>query len=282
MFRSNLFIEPARPSCIGGGRTGEFSYKIPLKPGIYELHLHFADTSFAPGMSMEGGENIRAFSVDLNGHSLLRDFDIIASAGPNTACERVFKDVQPDHDGYLHLTFSRWISAPLLNAIEILPAVAHRIRPIRISTQDSGFVDKVGTTWEPDNYFLNGRAIAKMGVISGPVDSQIYERERYGNFSYAIPAAPGKYTLTLHFAETYFGPHEQGGGGAGSRIFDVHCDGTVLLKNFDIFQEAGSRRQVIKTFRGIEPNAQGNVLISFVPIKNYAMVSGIELVDETP
>src|SRR5581483_1253986 len=172
-------------------RSGDFSYKIPLKPGIYELHLYFADTAFSPGISMEGGENTRYFNVYLNGRQLLNNFDIIASAGPNTACEQVFKDAEPDHDGYLHLSFNRIVGAPILSAIEILPATKHRIRPIRISTQDSGFTDKSGVSWEPDNYFLNGRSIAKFGIVTGPVDSQIYERERYGNFSYAIPAAPG-------------------------------------------------------------------------------------------
>jgi hypothetical protein len=262
------------------GRKGEFSYRIPLKSGVYELHLHFAD-SFIPGVSTEGGENMRIFNVDANGRPLLRDFDIIASAGPNTACERVFKDIGPGNDGYLELKFTKEVNAPLLSAIEIMPAVLHRIRPMRITTQDEGFTDKSGVAWAPDNYFLNGRAIAKVGMVSGPIDPQVYERERYGNFSYALPAAPGTYALTLHFAETYFGPKEQGGGGVGDRIFDVFCNGTALLNNLDVFKEAGAGDEVIKTFHGLQPNAQGTMLISFIPRKNYAMVSALELVDET-
>ena len=269
------------PVLFQAARSGEFSYKIPLAAGMHELHLYFADTSFVPGISMEGGENTRYFNVDLNGRRLLHNFDIIASAGANTACERVFKDVQPDKDGYLHLSFHKDIGQPLLNAIEILPSAPHRIRPVRISTQDNGFTDKFGNNWQPDNYFLNGRSIAKYGIIAGPVDSQIYERERYGNFSYAIPAADGTYRLNLHFAETYFGPGQQGGGGVGSRIFDVYCNGVVLLSHFDLFREAGVAHQFIRTFDGIQPNAQGNVLLSFVPRENYAMVSGLELIDES-
>ncbi|MBV8897710.1 MAG: hypothetical protein JO051_14450 [Acidobacteriaceae bacterium] len=269
------------PVLFQGARSGEFSYKIPLAAGTHELHLYFADTAFVPGISMEGGENTRFFNVDLNGQRLLRNFDIIANSGPNTAYERVFKDVQPDKDGYLHLSFHKGIGEPLLNAIEILPGVPHRIRPVRLSTQDSGFTDKFGNNWQGDNYFLNGRSIAKYGIIAGPVDSQIYARERYGNFSYAIPAAAGKYRLNLHFAETYFGPGQQGGGGVGSRIFDVYCNGVVLLSHFDLFREAGVAHQFIKTFEGIQPNAQGNVLVSFVPSENYATVSALELIDES-
>lgn len=269
------------PALFQGARVGEFSYKIPLKAGVYELHLYFADTSFAPGISMEGGENTRFFNVDLNGRPLLHNFDIIASSGPNTAYERVFKDVQPDRDGYLHLAFHKVVGEPMLNAIEIFPSVAHRIRPVRISTQDSGFSDKFGNNWQADNYFLNGRSIAKFGIVAGPDDSQIYAYERYGNFSYAIPAAPGTYRLNLHFGETYFGPGQQGGGGVGNRIFDVYCNGVVLLSRLDIFREAGAAHQLIKTFDGIQPNAQGNVLVSFVPRENYAMVSAVELLDES-
>lgn len=264
-----------------GARVGEFSYKIPLKQGIYELHLYFADTAFTQGISMEGGENTRYFNVDLNGQRLLHNFDIIANSGPNTAYERVFKDVQPDKDGYLHLAFHKVVAEPILSAIEILPSVPHRIRPVRISTQDGGFTDKFGNNWQGDNYFLNGRSIAKFGIAAGPDDSQIYARERYGNFSYAIPAAPGAYRLNLHFAETYFGPGEQGGGGVGNRLFDVYCNGIVLLSRFDIFREVGAAHQLIKTFDGIQPNAQGNVLVSFVPSENYAMISGLELIDES-
>ncbi len=269
------------PVLFQGARSGEFSYKIPLDAGLHELHLYFADTSFTPGISMEGGENTRYFNIDLNGRPLLRNFDIIANAGPNTAYERVFKDVQPDKDGYLRLAFHKAVGEPILSAVELLPSVPHRIRPVRISTQDSGFTDKFGKNWQADNYFLNGRSIAKFGIVAGPVDSQIYERERYGNFSYAIPAAPGKYRLNLHFAETYFGPGQHGGGGTGDRIFDVYCNGIVLLSRLDVFREAGAARQLMETFDSIQPNAQGNVLVSFVPRENYAMVSALELIDES-
>lgn len=278
---AQLIYRTRDPVLFQSARSGEFSYRIPLKQGIYELHLYFVDTAFRPGISMEGGENARFFDMYENGGLLLRNLDIIASAGANTAYERVFKDVRPDKDGYLHLVFRRKVGEPLVNAIEILPGTPHRIRTVRISTQDSGFTDKFGNAWEPDDYFLNGRLTAKFGIIRGPDDPQIYERERYGNFSYAIPAAPGTYRLVLHLAETYFGPGQQGGGGVGDRIFDVYCNGIVLLNGLDVFREAGAAHQVIKSFTGIQPNPQGNVLVSFVPRSNYAMISGLELIDES-
>jgi hypothetical protein len=262
-------------------RSGEFSYEIPLKAGIYELRLYFADTSYAPGSAMDGGENIRVFSVMLNGNLALRNYDIITDAGPSTADIKVVKDVTPAKDGYLHIAFIKGTGVPLINAIEIVPAAPHLIRPIRIITQESTFTDRNGVTWYPDDYFLGGRTIARFGTIIGPEDPEIYARERYGNFSYAIPVADGRYAATLRFAETFWGPENQGGGGTGSRVFDVYCNGTVLLKNFDMFQEGGSHREIIKTFHGLQPNGQGKLLFSFVPQINYANVSAIEVVGET-
>jgi hypothetical protein len=261
-------------------RTGEFSYRIPLKAGVYEMRLYFADQSYSPGVAMEGGENTRVFTVMLNGEALLRDFDIIADAGPNTADVRAFKDIQPASDGYLHLAFVKNLGSPLVNAIEIVPGTPHRMRPIRIATQERTFTDKAGLSWLAENYFLNGRRIARQMLIKGTEDPQVYEWERYGNFSYAIPVSDGRYRLTLHFAESYWGPNAPGGGGAGIRVFDVYCNGVALLRNFDMLQEASPGTQIVKTFDNLRPNAQGKLLLSFVPVKNYANVSAIEVVEE--
>ncbi len=261
-------------------RSGEFSYRIPLKPGAYELRLYFVDTNYHPGIEMEGGEGTRYFAVRMNGRLVLDQFDILAEAGPDTADVKVFKDVSPASDGYLHLVFSREVGEPQLNAIEITPGIPHRLRPIRIVAQDRKFTDRAGLEWQPDDYFLRGRISSRYGVIAGSADPQVYERERYGRFSYAIPVAQGRYDVMLHFAESFWGPDQPGGGGAGDRVFDVYCNGTTLLKDFDMFKEAGANRQIAKTFRGLPASAQGTLLLSFVPTKNYASVSAIEVIDE--
>jgi hypothetical protein len=117
--------------------------------------------------------------------------------------------------------------------------------------------------------------------VAGADDPELYRYERFGNFSYAIPvAAGGKYTVRLRFAEHWFGPGRTGGGGRGTRLFDVYCNGRTLLRNFDIFGEAGSLRALDKSFRGLEPNAQGKLVIDFVPVRNYALVNAIEVLDE--
>jgi hypothetical protein len=105
--------------------------------------------------------------------------------------------------------------------------------------------------------------------------------ERYGNFSYAIPVDEGEYAVRLHFAEKYWGRENLGGGGVGSRVFDVFCNGAALVRNLDIYKEVGANRALLKTFHRLKPNAQGKLLLSFVPVRNYASLHALEVEDES-
>ena len=265
-------------------REGEFSYNIPLKPGAYELRLYFVETYYGLGTHSGGGETSRLFAINLNGKRLLTDFDIYSDAGGNDIADvRVFKDVSPAADGELHLSFVKALDAPVLNALEIIPGPPGKIQPIRIVCQENSYTDAAGRLWKPDRYFLRGRLAGDPTPVQGTPDPGLYAEERYGNFSYAIPVAEGRYAVMLFFDETYFGSADPGKGGVGSRLFDVDCNGVALLRNFDIFKEAGGdNRAVVQTFHGLRPNAQGKLLLSFVPVKNYASVRAIEVVDESP
>ena len=101
--------------------------------------------------------------------------------------------------------------------------------------------------------------------------------ERYGTFAYEIPVSKGHYGLKLYFAETWFGS-KLNGGGVGSRRFDVRANGVPLLRDFDIFQEAGQRnRLVVKEFHGLTPNVDGYINLDFAPRVNNACVNALEL-----
>jgi len=257
-------------------RTGDFFYDIPLQPGVYELHLYFVT-------SERSGEAFSTFTVGINGNPVLQGFDVNSDAmGENIADERVFRDVSPSKDGWLHLSFTSERGAPSLNALEILPGIPHKQIPIRLVTQPTSFTDHDGHFWHPDTYFMNGRLSDQRQKIAGSPDPDLFAAERYGHFTYAIPVDPrDRYTVVLHFAEFYFGPHASGVGGAGSRVFRVMCNGAVLLDDFDIYKEAGSLNALTKTFYHIKPTAQGKLNLTFEPIVNNATVSGIEVLDES-
>jgi hypothetical protein len=129
---------------------------------------------------------------------------------------------------------------------------------------------------------MNGRMSESRQQTAGSPDPNLFDTERYGHFAYAIPVdTRDRYTLVLHFAEFYFGPQTASGGGAGSRVFRVMCNGNTLLDDFDIFKEAGSLHVVTKTFYHLKPTAQGKLNLTFEPIRNNATLSGIEVLDES-
>jgi hypothetical protein len=264
----------------------QFRYDIPIRSGVYELRLYFADSLRQPDVDRkEDAQNLRHFQVNLNGHPLLVDFDPIADAGPAAVDVRVFKDVYPaSDDGKLHLEFlSSWGTPAFVSAVELTPGTPGKLQPIRLSAHQSGFVDTDGTHWSGDNYFIEGRTGLYKNPGTWPKIPALYTGERHGNFSYVIPVAPGSYTVKLHFLESFFSPliPEAGCRGAGCRVFDVTCNGILMLQDFDIFQAAsGAFRPAVREFHGLHPNGQGKLVLSFSPKVNYAEVRAIEVIDE--
>ncbi len=275
---------PPDPSLYRTMRYGDFSYSIPAPPGVYELWLHFAEPNYrsGTGVGSEGGENERHFTVTLNGTTLLNDFDVVTDSGISPVDVRAFRDITPAADGMVHLKFQAVVGPPFLNAIELVPGSPGHILPIRIRAGDSSVTDHAGNVWNPDNYYIGGRLATHKGDVSLTQDPDLYASERYGNFSYAIPVPPGRYAVTLYFAETYWDPEatSTNKGGVGSRVFNVSCNGTMLLSDFDILKEAKPLQAVSHTFHNLRPNGQGKLLLSFSPVVNYASVKAIEVKDE--
>ena len=292
----NVMVRPAErilrtldPDIYRHLRSGDFLYDIPLAPGNYELHLHFAETGLADFISAESsGEGQRLFRVTANGERILGAFDVVAdAAGSNIADERVIRNISPAQDGYLHLSFNSMRSTAMLNGIEVLPVSAGKVRPVRIRAGwTAAWKDPAGDQWEADSYFMGGNALVRTtnpAEASNSItpDMALYTSERWGHFSYALPVAEGKYRVTLKFCEGHYGKRNTGTGGVGSRIFDVYCNGVALLRGFDIMKEAGGEgRPIDRAFSGVRPNAQGKILLSFVPTAGMACVNGIEVAEE--
>lgn len=264
-------------------REGAFRYDIPLKPGVYELRLHFAETVYGPGNAAGGGESSRVFGVAINGREVLPNFDVIADREASMADIRVFKDISPAADGRLHLQFTPVSNMPILSGIEITPGMPGRMRPIRMVARDRGYTDKQGRFWEPDRYVSGGQLVARKGPVSSTSDPDLFRGERFGNITYAVPVAEGRYRIKLHFAETWFGPGKAGrGDGIGNRVFDILCNGVAIRRNFDIFKEAGGAdREVTIDVPDVKPTRQGKIVISLLPVDNYACINAIEIVDES-
>lgn len=264
-------------------RIGDFNYDIPAKPGNYELRLHFVETTFGPGTFTGRGESSRVFSVLVNEQPLLTDFDVLSDAGGSyRALTRVFKDVSAASDGMIHLKFHRELDQSLVNAIELVPETGAGLNPVRIVMQENSYVDHAGRLWGSDQYAIGGVLATHQNPAVNTTDPHLFDGERFGHFTYQIPVAPGRYTVTLYFTEGYFGTKNEWPSAGGGRVFDVYANGAAVLRNFNIFEKVrGLNKPSIETFNGIEPNAAGLIVLSFIPVRNYACVSAIEVTDES-
>jgi hypothetical protein len=275
------------PDFYRTSRQGQFRYAIPLKKGLYELRLHFAETVYGPESTGTGGEGSRLMTVRANGRTLLARFDVVADAGASrTADVKVFTDVTPGTDGLLHLEFAGEDGKQaILSAIEILPGFRGHIRPVRLLARQTPYYSNDSHWWSPDNYFEGGQLAAYTAPVKGTDDPELYETERWGNFSYAIPVSTGTYSVLLHFAVRH-GDWDQPSSPSGenraqvAHIFDVFCNGNALLKNFNPAREARQTDVVIRKITDLRPNAQGKLLLSFVPLEGYATVTGIEVLPQ--
>ena len=259
------------PALYSSGRRGIFHCNYPVPSGTYEIHLLFAETE---GLQ----ENSRNVVFSINGGPAT-SLDVVDDAGGNDiAITKVVTDVAPASDGTIRLDFSTLES--FVNAIEILPGTLHQILPVRIVAGHSPYSDSNNNVWLSDRYFIGGRVSSFAGDLSKVANGRLYEWHRFGHFHYVVPVATGhRYTLRLYFMEHWFGVQNGGIGGVGSRVFDVSCNGAILLKGFDIFREAGTA-PLVKSFQHIEPTPQGKIEIYFTPAVNYPSVSAIEVVSE--
>ena len=274
------------PTIYRMSRQGDFRYDIPLKPGTYELHLHFAETFYGPEDG-GGGEGSRVMAVTANGKALLTDFDVLADAdGARIADVRVFTDVHPAVDGMLHLIFSSLRGGrAMVSAIELLPGVPGQLRPVRLVTRDVPYYSDNSRWWSADTYFQGGQMRSTEQAAVGTDDPELYATERWGHFSYAIPVASGKYAVTLYFVERHPGAdHGQPSADPGSsfrvRRFNVFVNRKLVLHDLNILEEVGENRALVRTFTGLQPNAQGKLLLEFEPTSDYATVSAIEVVPQ--
>ena len=279
---SHFILGTRDPRLYQTRREGNFTYDIPLAPGAYELRLHFAETLYGETNPAGGGETSRLFNFYINGAEVLEQFDVIADTGANEADIRAFKDVSPASDGFLRLKFEPHANPAFVNALEVMPMSPGRVPPILLVARDHGYTAPDGQLWEPDWCARGGQLVVRNDPVANAADPGLFNGERFGNLRYTVPVPPGKYAVTFYFSEEWFGPGKPAGGGAGSRLFDIFCNGIALRRNFDIYKEAGGANTALRvTVHNLSPNLQGKLDFALVPVRNYASIDALQVVDET-
>ena len=131
-----------------GGIRGIAHCTFPVKPGEYEVHFYFAETSDLKSATRPVILSINA-GTDIN-------FDVVDSAGGDgIATSFVLTGIRPENDGMIHLEYTSDIS--LLNAVEILPADSENLLPVRIAASPFSIIDSANQLWLSDRYFIGGR-----------------------------------------------------------------------------------------------------------------------------
>ncbi|MEO6892494.1 MAG: malectin domain-containing carbohydrate-binding protein, partial [Ktedonobacteraceae bacterium] len=266
---------PAPEGVYQSNRVGSsFSYTIPnLTAGAsYTVRLHFAETYWTAAGK-------RVFNVSINNQAVLTNFDIFAAAGAaNQAVVEQFSGTAST-GGTIAMQFTSVTDQAQVNGIEVLSGSSPTPTPtpapgggLQINAGGPAAAPFVADTDFSGGATGNsGNAINTSGV-SNPAPQAVYQSNRYGNFSYAIPGltANATYTVRLHFAETYWTA-------AGQRIFNVSINGQSVLANFDIVASAGgANKAVVQQVNGTA-NASGTLTIQFTTVKDNAQVNGIEV-----
>lgn len=144
------------------------------------------------------------------------------------------------------------------------------------------YVDESGRQWLADQYLEEGRAWGAVdgltvdrGDIRIPNTScpEVYRTERYNMSAYHFKIPDGRYTVRLHFAETY-----EGITGPGMRVFSVAINGRTVLEDFDPYTDGGGLyKPIVKELKRVEV-VGGRLVISFEPKVQNPEINGIEVV----
>jgi endoglucanase len=147
------------------------------------------------------------------------------------------------------------------------------------------YTDKDGNLWLPDEVNAPGASLSPLdGMTIERTESyevpnvafpQIFRTERYSMSAYEFMLPNGKYTVRLHFAETFTGITD-----VGQRVYSFAVQGQKPETDFDIFKEAGGPYKAIqREYKGVEVT-DGKLRITFTPNIENPAINGIEIIAE--
>jgi len=156
------------------------------------------------------------------------------------------------------------------------PAAATMPAAIRIKAGGSAsLVDSSGNTWLADQGFEGGDTVERADLeIANTKDAAIYRSEHYSMNSFTQKLPNGKYTVKLHFCETYEGIE-----GAGQRVFSFNVQGREF-KDFDVWVKAGGPRRAYVETVPVEIT-DGKLLITFTSNVENPQINGIEIIPQS-
>ena len=151
---------------------------------------------------------------------------------------------------------------------------------IRINTGGPAYTAQSGEKWLADSYFTGGGTGATTASIGRTTDPAIYQNERWGNFSYAIPVANGTYDVRFHFVELWYGSPC-----VGSRVFGMDVLDTASspdLANIDVCAAVGPNRAYVRTVQNVTVTDGVLNIQSVYGSADDPELTGLEVVRRSP
>lgn len=149
-------------------------------------------------------------------------------------------------------------------------------KAIRIDAgSDTNYVDSEGNVWLADQGFADGEVITRDDdmSIANTKDPALYQTEHYDMTSFSQNVPNGKYTVKLHFAETY-----EGVTGPGERVFSFNVGGQNEFKDFDVWVKAGGPQHAYDVTVDNVNVTDGKLVITFTANVQSPEINGIEII----
>ena len=144
--------------------------------------------------------------------------------------------------------------------------------PVHIKAGASApFTDPAGVVWLAGAGFADGETVDREDAqIANTTNPGLYRSERYSMTAFSYPVPNGKYTVKLHFCETYDGIT-----GPGQRVFSFNVAGHEF-KDFDVFAKAGGALRAYVETVPVEV-ADGKLDITFTSNVENPQINGVEI-----
>jgi alpha-galactosidase len=155
------------------------------------------------------------------------------------------------------------------------PAEAQKIIRIKAGVTQP-FTDADGNVWEADHGFADGMTEQRDDnlPIANTRNPALYRTERYGMSAFSLPLTNGKYTVKLHFAETY-----EEMNAAGLRVFSFNVAGREF-KDLDLFAKTGGIGRAYVESVPVEITG-GKLEITFTANVENPEINGIEIIPQS-
>ena len=161
--------------------------------------------------------------------------------------------------------------APTATTAPAAPATLSLPLRIKAGTTEP-FKDADGNTWLPEQGFADGDTVDRPDLqIENTKTPALYRSEHYSMSKFSVNVPNGKYTVKLHFCETFEGIE-----GPGQRVFSFNVMGHEF-KDFDVWVKAGGPRKAYVETVNVDVTG-GKLEINFTSNIENPQINGIEII----